>query len=188
MITLVLKEDVARDRVAEALLKMGLELTPTNAQEGLFWQLWMAPDQKSAVHYVEDSFVNIRYFSVRGRDAEEFEETLREALPVWERDDLLKHALFLLMDGSDDDRHRVAMEVAHDMLGDEYDPASAGVLQTFLEMDDPRIRRAGARAFRTLPWPIFRPTAGKLAADSDPEIAALGKSMLARIEELHGDE
>jgi hypothetical protein len=131
--------------------------------------------------------VNVRYFSVRGRNAEGFEERLREALPVWERDELLKHALFLLMDGSDDDRQRVAMEVACDM-DDEYDPASAGVLQTFLEMDDPRIRRAGARAFRTLPWPIFRPTARKLAADSDPEIAALGKSMLARIEELHGDE
>ena len=187
MSTLVLTEDVGHDRIAEAMRKMGLELTPTNAQEGLFWQIWMAPDEKSAVHYVEDSFVNVSYFSTRGRNADEFEEKLREALPVWERDELLKHALFLLMDGSDDDRQRVAMEVAADM-GNEYDPASAGVLQTFLEMNDPRIRRAGARAFRTRPWPIFRPTARKLAADSDPEIAALGKSMLARIEELHGDE
>jgi hypothetical protein len=186
MITLVLKEDIGRDRIVEAVRKMGLELTPTEAQEGLFWQLWMSADKKSAVHYIEDSFVNIRYFSVRGRNAEEFEERLREALPVWERDELLKHALFLLMDGSDGDRRRVAMEVAHDMV--EYDPASAGVLQTFLEMNDPSIRLAGARAFRTLPWPIFRPTARKLAADADPEIAALGEGMLARIEELHGDE
>ena len=186
MSTLVLKEDIGHDRIAEALRKMGLELTPTDAQEGLFWQIWMSADEESAVHYVEDSRANVRYFSTRGRNAEEFEERLREALPVWERDELLKHALFLLMDGSDGDRRRVAMEVAHDMV--EYDPASAGVLQTFLEMDDPRIRRAGARAFRTRPWPIFRPAARKLAADSDPEIAALGKSMLARIEELHGDE
>jgi hypothetical protein len=147
----------------------------------------MSADEESAVHYVEDSRANVRYFSTRGRNAEEFEERLREALPVWERDELLKHALFLLMDGSDGDRQRVAFEVVADM-GQEYDPASAGVLQTFLEMNDPSIRLAGARAFRTLPWPIFRPTARKLAADADPEIAALGKGMLARIEELHGDE
>jgi hypothetical protein len=37
MITLILKEDVEHDRIAETLRKMGLELTPTNAQEGLFW-------------------------------------------------------------------------------------------------------------------------------------------------------
>jgi hypothetical protein len=82
---------------------------------------------------------------------------LRKVAPVWERDELLKHALFLLMNGSDGDRQL-------------------------------SIRRAGARAFRTLPWPIFRPSARKLAADSDPEIAALGAGLLARIEELHGDE
>jgi hypothetical protein len=156
MSTLVLTEDVGHDRIAEAMRKMGLELTPTNPQEGLFWQIWMSADEKSAVHYVEDSFVNVSYFSTRGRNADEFEEKLREALPVWERDELLKHALFLLMDGSDDDRQRVAMEVAADM-GHEYDPASAGVLQTFLEMNDPTIQRAGARAFRTRPWAHFPP-------------------------------
>jgi hypothetical protein len=186
MTALVLKEEVARDRVAEVLQGLDLVLEPKEGHEGLFWQVWMAADQKSAVHYCEDSIADVHYLSVRGKKAALLMKKLRKALPVWTRDDLLKHALVLLMDGSDKDRRRVAMEIACD-LGDEYDPASTGVLQAFLEMDDPSIRRAGARAFRMLPIPILRPTAEELAADADPEIAGHGRGLLARIQQLHGD-
>jgi hypothetical protein len=186
MTALILKQGVERDRISEVLRQLDLVLKPTTPPEGMFWQLWMTADEGSAVHHIEDSLTNVHSLNVLGKKEELLTRKLREALPVWARDDLLKHALFLLMDGSDEDRRRVAMEVACEM-DREYDPASAGVLGAFLEMDEPSTRRAGARAFRTLPWPSLRGTAKDLAADADPEIANLGQEMLARIKELHGE-
>jgi hypothetical protein len=185
MRTLILKEDAGRERIAEVLQKIGLELRRTEPVEQMFWQIWMTPDRQSAVHYYDDSVTKVRNLSVRGKKEDSLTQQLIKALPIWTRDDLLKHALSLLIKGSDEDRQRAAFEVAAEM--DEYDAASAGVLIAFLKMDEPSIRLAGARALRSRPWPMFRSTAKQLAADADPEIAAIGKDMLARIIELHGE-
>jgi hypothetical protein len=186
VIALILKDEATAERVGEVLRELGLTLESTDpADEQFFRQIWMAADEKSAVQYHEDGFAKIRYLSVRGARVRPLAKQLRKALPIWMRDELLKHALFLLADGSDEARQRVAMEIACEMT--EYDAASAGVLEAFLHMDEPSIRRAGARAFRTRPWPILEPTARRLAVDADPEIAAHGQAMLQRIFELHGE-
>jgi hypothetical protein len=186
MRTLVLKQDVSRDRIADVLRTMGLREEPVEASEGVFWRIWVSRDEKSAVHYVDDSLTKVRNFSVRGMRRGALAKKLKSAFPIWERDALLKHASFLLMNGSEEDRQRVAMEVAAEM--DEYDAASAGVLTAFLKIDDRSVRLAGARALRTRPWPTFRRTAEELVVDSDPEVAAVGKMLLERIKELHGEE
>lgn len=183
--TLILREDIGLERVAEIMNKLGFKLDPeTKPPDGMVWQIWMSPDEKSAIHYVDDDVGKTRYFSVRGKNQPALVKTLRKEAPIWKRDDLLKHALDLLAEGTEAQIERVAMEVAGEM--DEYDAASAGVLATFLEMDERSTRLAGARAFRTRPHPLFHGTAQRLASDSDPEIAAIGRSLVARIEELHG--
>jgi hypothetical protein len=184
MKTLMLKEDVGVERVAEVMKKMGLVQHPTNGPQDMVWQIWMTPAEKSAVHYMDDSLAKVRYFSVRGKNQRALTKTLRQEFPLWKRDDLLKHALNTLVDGSQEQIERAAMEVAAEM--DEYDAVSAGVLSTFLHMDEQSTRLAGARALRTRPFPLFHGTAERLAADADPEIAAIGKALLARIIELHG--
>ncbi|UQA60451.1 hypothetical protein [Polyangium aurulentum] len=181
---MIFKEDIGRDRIADVMRAMGLVPHPTNPAEGMFWQIWMTPDKKSAVHYVDDLLTKVRYFSVRGKKAGALTKKLRQQLPIWTRDELLKHALFTLMKGSEEDIARIAMEVAAEM--DEYDAASAGVLAAFLKMDERSTRLAGALAFRSRPFPLFHSTAEQLAADPDPEIAVIGKALLARIIELHG--
>ena len=85
--------------------------------------------------------------------------------------------------GTDEEIARVAMEISAEM--DEYDAASAGVLTTFLHMDQQSTRIAGARALRVRPWMIFYDTAEELSEDYNPEIAAIGKEMLDRIVELN---
>jgi hypothetical protein len=52
-------------------------------------------------------------------------------------------------------------------------------------MDQQSTRIAGARALRIRPWMIFYDTAEELSEDYNPEIAAIGKEMLDRIEELN---
>ncbi|WP_223645142.1 hypothetical protein [Corallococcus sp. EGB] len=186
MRTMILKEDVGRKRLDEALRKTGLMLVKENDErlEQMSRQIWMTSDRQSAVHAVDDSLRKIRYLSLRGKEVDALAEQLAEALPLWTRDDLLKHALDLLAEGSDESRQQVAYEVAAEM--DEYDAASAGVLTAFLKMDEPSIRLAGVRALRTRPWSTFRGTAEKLSTDPDPEVATAGKEMLARILDLNG--
>ncbi len=185
MATLILKEEVALGGVAEMMKEMGLVELEAPSMEGMCRRLWMTSNEKSAVHYVDDSITRVRYFSVRGSKVTSLVKALRRKLPLWTRDELLKHALFLLISGSEQDIARVAMEVAAEM--DAYDAASAGVLTTLLNVDERTTRLAGARAFRARPWAIFRDRAAELAGDSDPEIASLGAEMLARIIELHGE-
>ncbi|MHA7629915.1 hypothetical protein [Corallococcus sp. M7] len=185
MRTLILKEAVGRERMEEVMRGMGLTLAKDDTVEQMVWRVWMAADRQSAVHDIDDFVTKVRYLSVRGKKEGALVKQLSAALPVWARDDLLKHALELLAHGSDEDRQKVAFEVAAEM--DEYDAASAGVLTAFLKMDEPSIRRAGARALRSRPWSIFRSTAKQLSEDADPEIAAVGKEMLARIIEQHGE-
>ncbi|NOK17385.1 hypothetical protein [Corallococcus carmarthensis] len=164
--------------------KLGLALAKDETVEQMAWQIWMTSDRQSAVHAIDDFVTKVRYLSIRGKKEGALAKQLAEGLPVWTRDDLLKHALELLRKGSDEDRQRAAFEVAAEM--DEYDAASAGVLTAFIKMDEPGIRLAGARALRTRPWTTFRSTAEQLSADPEPEVAAIGKEMLARIQELHG--
>jgi hypothetical protein len=185
MTTLILKEVIDQTRLDQALRDLGFVEHDVPPVEDMFRRLWMSKDEKSAVNYIDDSLSEVCYLLVRGKRKETISETLRTSFPIWERDDLLKHALFLLIDGSEDDVSRVAMEVSAEM--EEYDAASAGVLSTFLKMDEESTRLAGARALRLRPWPIFYDTAQELANDSNPEIASVGATMLARIIELHGE-
>lgn len=181
---MILKADVGQERIGEVMRSIDLALAQEKTVEQMFWQIWMPPDRQSAVHYYDDSVTKVRNLSIRGKRKRSLTKQLAKRLPVWTRDDLLKHALELLIEGSDEDRQQVAFEVAAEM--DEYDPAAAGVLTAFIKMDEPNIRLAGARALRARPWTIFRSTAEQLSADPDAEVAAVGKDMLARINELHG--
>lgn len=185
MTTLILKETIDQTRLDQALRDLGFVEHDVPQVEGMFRRLWMSMDEKSAVNYIDDSLPEVCYLLVRGKLKDIISEALRTSFPIWERDDLLQHALFLLIDGSEQDISRVAMEVSAEM--EEYDAASAGVLTTFLKMDEESTRLAGARALRLRPWPIFYDTAQELANDSNPEIASLGAEMLARIIELHGE-
>lgn len=105
--------------------------------------LCISKDSKTAVNYIEDNMVNIIYFLLRGKSITSVAKNLSSNFPVWKRDDLLKHALLILENGTEDEIARVAMEISADM--EEYDAASAGVLTTFLHMDKESTRVAGAR-------------------------------------------
>lgn len=184
MTTLILKETIDQSRLDQTLRGLGFVECDIPPVESMFRRLWMSEDEKSSVNYIDDSLSEVCYLLVRGKLKDAVSEALRTSFPIWRRDDLLQHALVLLIDGSEQDVSRVAMEISADM--EEYDAASAGVLTTFLKMEEESTRLAGARALRLRPWPVFRDTARELASDPNPQIASLGAEMLARIAELHG--
>lgn len=179
MTSLIPKDDVTRDTIAEGLRAVGLVLHPTPAAEDLTWDLWMTADQRNAVHYIDDLPARVRYLSVHGSRHRQLAKRVRLAVPIWEHEELLERALSILTRGTEDEIARAAMEVATEM--DVYDAASAGVLTTFLLEPDRPVRLAAALALRTRPHPMFHGRAEKLAADPDPEIAAIGKEWLSRI-------
>ncbi len=183
MKTLVVKDSIDEKMLHEKLLAVGYSIHDVPVTEDMHRILWMSADEKTAINYIDDKLTKVRYLLVRGKSAKEMTKTLSKGFPVWKRDDLLKHALLKLIDGTEEEIARVAMEIAADM--DEYDAASAGVLTTFLNMDEVSTRLAGARALRARPWMIFYSTAEELSNDSHPEIAAIGAEMLARIKELN---
>lgn len=183
MKTLVVKDSIDEKMLHEKLSAVGYRIHDVPVTEDMHRILWMSEDEKTAINYIDDKLTKVRYLLVRGKSAKEMTKTLSKGLPVWKRDDLLKHALLKLIDGTEEEIARVAMEIAADM--DEYDAASAGVLTTFLNMDEVSTRLAGARALRARPWMIFYSTAEELSNDSHPEIAAIGAEMLARIKELN---
>lgn len=127
--------------------------------------------------------VNITYFLLRGKSIKSMTEILSSIFPVWKRDDLLQNALLKLESGTEEEIARIAMEISAEM--DEYDAASAGVLTTFLHMDQQSTRIAGARPLRVRPWLIFYDTAEELSRDYNPEVAEIGTEMLYRIKELN---
>lgn len=183
MKTLVVKDSIDEKMLHEKLSAVGYSIHDVPVTEYMHRILWMSEDEKTAINYIDDKLTKVRYLLVRGKSAKEMTKTLSKGFPVWKRDDLLKHALLKLIDGTEEEIARVAMEIAADM--DEYDAASAGVLTTFLNMDEVSTRLAGARALRARPWMIFYSTAEELSNDSHPEIAAIGAEMLARIKELN---
>lgn len=183
MKTLVIKDSIDEKMLHEKLSAVGYSIHDVPVTEDMHRILWMSEDEKTAINYIDDKLTKVRYLLVRGKSAKEMTKTLSKGFPVWKRDDLLKHALLKLIDGTEEEIARVAMEIAADM--DEYDAASAGVLTTFLNMDEVSTRLAGARALRARPWMIFYSTAEELSNDSHPEIAAIGAEMLARIKELN---
>lgn len=183
MKTLVIKDSIDEKMLHEKLSAVGYSIHDVPVTEDMHRILWMSEDSKTAINYIDDKLTKVRYLLVRGKSAKEMTKMLSKSFPVWKRDDLLKHALLKLIDGTEEEIARVAMEIAADM--DEYDAASAGVLTTFLTMDEVSTRMAGARALRARPWMIFYNTAEELSNDPHPEIAAIGAEMLARIKELN---
>jgi hypothetical protein len=182
---LILKDHATQAEVHSAIASMNFVSEPVDALEGEHRQRWFARDRKSAVDFIDDSLTGVRYLWVRGREEESSAERLREKVPVWSRDDLLKHALDELVEGDSAKLKVIAMQVAADMT--EYDIASGSVLTAFINMDEPSIRLAGARAMRAVPVAEFRLNAEKLSRDPDPTVAEAGKDLLNRIVELHGE-
>ena len=187
--TRILKEDVDHDRVRRTMEELGLvpERPPGDVPEGLIWKAWATPDAATHVDYIADSFTKVRSVATSGDESDELEARLVEHLPLWDHDGLLAHALLVLRDGSDTDWQRAAYEVGMEMDGNGFDPGAAGVLEAYLQWDEPGARLAGARGFKMLPQPRFRLTAERLAKDPDPAVAAVGQELLERILELHGD-
>jgi hypothetical protein len=181
--TLILKENIDKQKLHEKLTDLDYETHETPSDETMKRILWISKDSKTAVNYIEDKMVNIVYFLLRGKSIKSMAKILSSNFPVWKRDDLLKYALLKLENGTQEEIAQVAMEISAEM--DEYDAASAGVLTTFLQMDQQSTRIAGARALRVRPWMIFYDTAEELSEDYNPEIAAIGKEMLDRIIELN---
>lgn len=181
--TLILKEPIDIQKLHEKLTNLDYETHESPSDETMKRILWISKDSKTAVNYIEDKMVNVVYFLLRGKSIKSMAKILTSSFPVWKRDDLLKHALLKLESGTEEEIARVAMEVSAEM--DEYDAASAGVLTTFLHMDQQSTRIAGARALRVRPWMIFYETAEELSKDNNPEVAEIGTEMLYRIKELN---
>lgn len=141
--TLILRDRIDEQKLFEKLSGLKYEIHETPSDDTMKRILWISKDSKTAVNFIEDNMVNVIYFLLRGKSITSVAKNLSSNFPVWKRDDLLKHALLILENGTEDEIARVAMEVSADM--EEYDAASAGVLTTFLHMDKESTRVAGAR-------------------------------------------
>jgi hypothetical protein len=182
---LVIREEVPEERVAQIAQELdwteGELAAPTDP--GFYERVWQTPDGLSVVHYLQDGNIGAHYLLVQGANPPELEERIREAFPLYTRDEVLE-----LADSASSRREKVR---AVCRLGATA-PAACDRdyldrhLRFLLEDDDPEVRAASLFATTYPHWIEFREPIERMAAEDPDEDTRLdAQDTLEALERHH---
>ena len=146
----------------------GWELIRESPPSGLLaLELIYRPDAAATttIHYVEDSYIKVRYAVVRGPQADPFAEDLMERVAYAPVEVVLEAA----EDESEGLQHVISWMLSATALADQAGHARlVRLIEARLRHGNAAVRRVALVAATWLEWPDFRATVERLASD-DPD-------------------
>jgi hypothetical protein len=125
--------------------------------------VWLTADERTEIHYVEDSLVGLKYVTVRGEEADSVAESIRTDCDLW----TLPEALAALRAATTkDERLMTAYAVALTAAGNQ-DPAVVDAFRVLAGDPDEGIRQSVVVATGYLPWSALVELVRQLR-DTDP--------------------
>ena len=150
-----------------------------------FEKVWLANGDRTAIHYVEDRLIGVRYLRIEGEGQAEIAPRIRANVGVYDRAEIT--AMF---DSVGDDRALVRA-LRHMGTAAQPDAANFEWLDRFREAaghPNPVVRRAVVLAAVYTGWPELRPLIQSLASvDPAPRTRARARSALHALE-MHDEE
>lgn len=176
----VLDDDVTRDDFAEAARELSLvsERVFENEEEEDYEEVWVNAERSGAVHYVEDSFTDLRYISLHGDAGPRLLEDLRRKVAIRSPQALLEAARDTRSDPNElaSNLFRIATTFS------DYDPDVHEIFGRYATAAPyPRLRAAALDAIGLRAWEELRPIVETVAReDPDPEVREHAKAVLDR--------
>lgn len=148
-------------------------LGPTEQQP--YEKIWIAPDNYTSIHYIEDFLLRIRYIIVTKDRPDEVVAQIQSGLDVYSRDEILG-----LVDTADELNQRIlALHRVAGAAPQEFDQAIFDCLQRAMNDPEVAIRRAAIFATTYAHWPEFQESLERLqASDDDPSVRELARHVL----------
>lgn len=171
-------KDVVRAVIKDTMPRADVEAV-MYAENFDFWQVikasedtpyevvWLTPDRKTSIHYIEDFDSDTRYVAIKGERREEIIDRLRQRLDVYEKDEIM--AQYKTAESEDDAVG--AIVIAGVSAPPAHDKALLKFFERALQDRRPRVRVAVIEAFLWASWDNCLTLLNQVAAhDDDPEI------------------
>lgn len=164
----VLRPEVTLDEVEEAALDLDWLLVRNwpASDKRPYEDIYLDRDEQTAIHYLDDHLVGLRYLVINGPDAGEVEREAREALPTYQPE----HATAAWAAASTPEQKINAVNV----LALATDPAerdgAVEALQSAAADLDREVRRAVILATTYVGWPELRALLSSMEHDADESV------------------
>ncbi len=141
-----------------------------------FEKVWRSRDEASAIHYVEDPLIGLRYLLLRGANQDAIAEQIREAIGILGREALSNEYQQATGPG---ELERSLRQMAVTAAPHRPDPDWLARFQQAGIHDSPRVRRAVVLAAVYTGWRGLAPLLTDLAAaDPDQAVRSLARQAL----------
>lgn len=175
---IVLKPESGRDEFARQATALKLAHHETREGDGekrAYEEVWATPDQRSAVHYVEDPVSGTRFLWVRGANVQKFSYEFTKRLDTYVPEEVVEDALKTT---PHDEQVRAIFRLA--VTFPTYDEDAFRVFEAYAtKAPDPLLRRATLNAMAYRCWPEFIPVFEKVEKrDRDPDVRATAARLL----------
>jgi hypothetical protein len=128
--------------------------------------IWQDSLKNVNIHYIEDFYIGIAYFVVRGDDLDSVVEDIYAALPICTKDDV-----FEMLENFRNDQENLVKSIYR--LGltapEQFSPLFFSLFKEMLFHSSPMIRSAAIAAIGYVGWPAFKSLLESLQ-QSDPDL------------------
>lgn len=149
-------------------------ILPTETQP--FEKIWLTADRQTAIHYIEDSMLGVRYLHVDGENRDPITALIQSRIAIYDLD-AIRQQIETASDANLAIRatyHLAAIAPA------QFDPELFGYFGRMLAHPDSEVRRAAIFATAYAPWVEFRPYLEQIAAtDAVEDVRDFAAFMLA---------
>ncbi|MBQ1500524.1 MAG: hypothetical protein IIZ38_19635 [Sphingomonas sp.] len=175
----VLDESATREEFAKAAGQLGLRRHAVlrDGEEG-YEDVWSNAAETSAVNYVEDPDLDLRYVSVRGADSAKLLVDLPRKLAIFDPEELIEIAYSADEDPEELNTNLLRLAVTYP----EYDRRVEFVFQNYATTaPDPELRMTALDAIGLYAWEQLRPVVQQVANnDQNGAVRDYAKRVLER--------
>jgi hypothetical protein len=174
-IRLVVKDSLTREGI-DTLAKVNQwsfvqEILP--GEDTPYQKIWTTADTQTAIHYIEDALIKVRYLQVKGAEPEKVARQIHASGETFDREDML----YMLDHASQPAEAFDAIYFACIVAPEQYDREYFERFEKMFSHADAEVRRAAIFAVAYFPWPQFRAVLERLVSD-DAEVSYDAEVML----------
>lgn len=178
---IVLEEDISHEDFLELAEAQGWNHYRTyrpEIEKDRFEEIWLTPDEKNAIHFIDDPITGTRHIWARGSNLKEILFKIQRWLPAYEPEELIQMAVEAdKPDEAIDALFRIAVAFPN------FNEAAMGIFKQYLSHPSKLIRKATVQAIVYRAWPEEISLLEKVAdEDVDEEVREFAKILLAEID------
>ena len=179
-IRLVLRDSVSREEIDRLASEKGWIFSGEVKATGNtpYQKIWTTIDQRTAIHYIEDSLIVIHYLQIKGDRPEEVADDIRASLDVYDKYEIRN----IVESASRSSEVIDAIYIAGVAAPQRYDEEYFQLFENVLSHPDPEVRRAAIFAMAYASWPQFRSLLERVIA-TDLEVRKDAEIMLHSLEQ-----